>query len=55
MTQKWSKIFNTDMDRMPQELASNAVIMKDDMMVVCVLLFTSHFVLLLLVSFADVI
>lgn len=38
MTKKWSKTFtqNMDSDRLPEELASNAVVMKDDMMVVCV-------------------
>lgn len=36
MTQKWSKTFtpNVDASRMPEELASNAVVMKDGMMVV---------------------
>lgn len=36
MTQRWSKVFsaNADADRMPVELASNAIVMKDDMLVV---------------------
>lgn len=36
MTQRWSKVFssNADADRLPVELASNAIVMRGDMLVV---------------------
>lgn len=34
LTQKWSRVFTQNTEKMPQESVSNAVTMKDDIMVV---------------------
>lgn len=35
LTKKWSKVFTSGDDKMPKESVSNAVAMKNDVLVVC--------------------